>query len=122
MKQLSEDMEPISEPVTVWMPGKEPGSGIVKCGNGTIRLDPKGWYFSGELSNEHVDLFFPVESVPAMTYEHHENFQIYSNGVYYTFVPDDVKKSLKYVILAECAHWKFSSRQVLTPGKNSGYV
>ena len=122
MQCLSDDMEPISEPVTVWMPSKKPGSGTEKCGTGTICLDPKGWHYSGMLSNEHVDLFFPVETVPAMSYEHHDNFQIYSNGIYYTFVPEDVKKSLKYVILAECAHWKFSSRIVMTPGVNSGFV
>jgi len=63
-----------------------------------------------------------VDNVPAITYEHHDNFQIYSNGIYYTFVPEDLKKCLKYVILTECAHWKFSSRVLMTPGKNSGYV
>jgi 1-acyl-sn-glycerol-3-phosphate acyltransferase len=122
MKSLSDDMEPITESVNVWMPAEKPGAGIVECGKGEIRLDPKGWYFSGELSGEQTDLFFPVETIPAMTYEHNTNFQIYSNGFYYTFVPEDVKKCLKYVILAECAHWKFSSRHAMTPGKNSGFV
>jgi predicted RNA-binding Zn-ribbon protein involved in translation (DUF1610 family) len=122
MKSLSEDMEPISEKVEVYLPAAKPGAGTEVCGIGTVRLDPKGWYYDGELSGEQVNLFFPVETVPALSYDHHENFQIYSNGVYYMFVPDDKRRCLKYVILGECIHWKFSSRKLLTHGRNSGYI
>jgi len=122
MKSLHDDMEPIVEKVRVRTPAPKPGDGMVESGSGTMRIDPKGWHFDGEISGEQVSLFFPVESVPAISYDHCDNFQIYYGGDYYMFVPEDPRRCIKYVILAECLYWKFSSRHMMTPGKNSGYV
>ena len=122
MQTLSEDMEPIVENVKVRTPSPEPGGGMVESGFGLMSLDPKGWHFEGEISGEEVSLFFPIETVPAMSYDHNDNYQIYYGGDYYMFVPEDPRKCLKYVILAECMHWKFSSHPLMTPGKNSGYI
>jgi len=122
MRSLSEDMEPIIENVKVRTPSPEPGGGMVETGAGVMRLDPKGWHFEGELKGEQVSLFFPVETVPAMSYDHNDNYQIYYGGEYYMFVPEDPRKCIKYVILAECFHWKFAAKPLMTPGKDSGYV
>ena len=122
MRSLSEDMEPITENVKVRTPASKPGDGMLESGSGTMRLDPKGWHFDGEISGEQVSLFFPVETVPALSYDHHDSYQIYSGGNFYKFAPEDRRKALKYVILGECMHWKFSSRVLMTPGKNSGYI
>ena len=103
------------------MPSETPGGGMVVKGDGVIRLDPTGWHFDGEFSGEKVSIFFPTETIPAMSYNHNEDFQIYSNGKFYMFIPENKQKSLKYVILAECMHWKFSSITQMTPG-NAGYV
>jgi len=118
---LAEDMEPLTECVIVKMPSETSGGGMVVKGEGVVKLDPQGWHFDGELSGEKVNLFFPIETIPAMSYNHNEDFQIYSNGKFYMFVPENKQKSLKYVILAECMHWKFSSITQMTPG-NAGYV
>ena len=122
MSSLSEDMEPIIEKVKVRTPSPKPGDGMIESGYGTMRLDPRGWHFDGVLSGKDVSLFFPVETVPVISYDHSDNFQIYSGGSYFQFVPEDPRKSIKYFILAECMHWKFSSRIVMTPGVNSGFV
>jgi len=122
MRTLSEDMEPIVDNVKVRTPSPVVGGGMVESGSGVMRLDPKGWHFDGVISDEEVSLFFPIETVPAMSYDHNDNYQIYYGGDYYMFIPEDPRKCLKYVILAECMHWKFASRPLMTPGKNSGYV
>ena len=119
---LSEDMEPILENVKVKTPAPKPGGGMVESGSGIMRLSPMGWHFDGEISGEQVSLLFPVETVPAMSYDHNSNFQIYNEGDYYQFIPEDKRKCIKYVILAECMHRKFSQRISMTPGKNSGFV
>jgi len=95
---------------------------MVESGSGIMRLDPRGWHFDGEISGGQVSLFFPVDSIPAMSYDHCDNYQIYYGGDYYMFVPEDPRKCIKYVILAECMYWKFASKVMMTPGKNSGYV
>ena len=122
MKLLHEDMEPIIEKVKVRTPSPEPGGGVIESGSGTIKIDPKGWHFNGEISGEHVSKFFPVETVPAISYDHNDNFQIYYAGEYYMFTPEDPKKCIKYVIIAEGLHRKFSPNVLMTPGKNSGFI
>jgi len=122
MISISEVMEPIVDNVRVRTPSPKPGGGLVESGFGTMRIDPKGWHFDGEISNEKVSKFFPVEAVPAMSYDHNDGYQIYYGGEYFIFVPEDPRKSIKYVILAECLHWKFSTNVLLTPGVNSGYA
>jgi len=95
---------------------------VVESGSGTIRIDPKGWHFSGEISGEQVSKFFPVETIPALSYDHCDNFQIYFAGDYYMFTPEDPRKCIKYVIIAEAMHRKFSPNILMTPGKNSGFI
>jgi 1-acyl-sn-glycerol-3-phosphate acyltransferase len=122
MRTISDDMDPIIEKVTVRTPTPKPGGGMVENGQGMMRLDTKGWRFDGEISGKQVNLFFPVETVPAMSYDHSDNFQVFHKGAFYKFVPEDTRKCLKYAILSECLHWKFSQRRLMTPGKNSGFV
>jgi len=120
-RRLSEDMEPITERVTVRMPIGEPGEGVKPCGSGILRLDPKGWHYDGELSGEQVSLFFPVETVPVISFEYESSFEIYSNGNCYMFTPEDARKNIKYSLLSECAHRRFSSRLQMTAGENTGF-
>jgi len=122
MESISEDMEPIFAPVDVRTPSPKSGEGMEHSGFGAIRFDPKGLGYIGFFLHELVNLSFPTEAVPAMSYDHNDNLQLYFGGKYYMFIPDDPRKCLKYVIMAECIHWKFSSRVLLTPGVNSGYV
>jgi len=121
MQALSKDMEPIIEKVKVKTPSSVPGGGMEESGFGTIRLDPEGWHFDGEISGEKLSRFFPIETVPAMSYDHDDNFQIYCGGEFFMFIPKDLRKCLKYVILAEGTHIKFSPKILMTPGKNSGF-
>jgi len=116
MKSLSDDMQPFIEKVKVRTPSPEPGNGMIESGSGIMRLDPEGWHFEGEISGEKVSLFFSIESIPAMSYDHYDNYQIYHGGNYYMFIPEDVRKCLKYVIIAELMHWRFSPKVLMTPG------
>jgi len=121
MKSVSADMEPIVESVRVRTPSSEPGGGMVENGSGTMRIDPEGWHFDGEISGEKISRFFPVDIVPAMSYDHNDNYQIYHGGEYYMFIPEDPRKCIRYMILAECLHWKFASKVLITPSKNNGF-
>ena len=116
LKSFSVDMEPFVENVKVRTPSPTPGCGMEESGFGVMRLDPEGWHFDGEISGKQTTLFFPTESVPAMSYDHNDNYQIYHSGNYYMFIPEDKRKCLRYVILSECMHWNFSSKVLMTPG------
>jgi len=122
MQAMSEDMEPIVENVKIWTPSPKPGRGMVESGFGVLRLDPKGWHFDGEISGEQTSKFFPVDTIPAISYDHCDNFQVYYGGDYFMFVPEDPRRCIKYVILAECLYWKFARNIMMTPGVNSGYI
>jgi DNA-directed RNA polymerase subunit RPC12/RpoP len=120
---LKEDMEPLKIKVTVRMPLKDDrkGRGIQPCGNGILWLDPKGWHYDGKLAGEEVSLFFPVGTVPAMPFDPNDNFQIYSDGKFYSFTPEDARSCSKYATIGECAYWRFASPVQMTPGYDSGF-
>jgi len=122
MRSLDEDKLPIIDKVTVRTPSSKPGDGTIVSGAGIMTIDRSGWQFDGELHGEKTTLFFPVESVPALSYSHHDSYQIYFGGDYYTFAPDDPKKCIKYVVLAECLHRKFANDPLMTAGVNSGFA
>lgn len=121
-EKITENMEPIVERVTVRIPSGISGGGMIDSGDGVMRVCPKGWSFEGILSGEQVNLFFPVETVPAISYEHYDNIQIYHGGKYYMFVPEEPKRCLKYAIIAETLHWKFSEKTLLTKGDVQYYT
>jgi len=118
---LSEDMDPISVQVSIRLPSVVPGGGMEVCGSGTIWLDPKGWHYDGILKGEQVNLFFPVETVPAIPYDPNDNFQIYSGGAFYMLTPQNARACVKYSVLGECAYRRFSSHIQMTPRKDSGF-
>jgi len=119
--QLNEDMEPINVKVSVRLPSEKPGGGMQTFGAGVVRLDPKGWHFDGEIKGEQVSLFFPIDTVPALPIDPDDVFQIYANGTFYMFSPEDTRKCIKYSVIGECAYWRFASRVQMTPRKDSGF-
>jgi len=125
MRLISEDkdMEPVKTKVTVRMHVK-PGEGIEPCGKGEIRLDSKGWHYEGRLFDESVNLFFPIETVPALPFDPNDNFQIYSDGKFYAFTPDEAQKCAKFATIGECVYWRFvpSAQIQMTPGYDSGFL
>ncbi|MCL2226898.1 MAG: 1-acyl-sn-glycerol-3-phosphate acyltransferase [Oscillospiraceae bacterium] len=120
-ESLGEDMEPIRINVSIHVTPAKVSDGVVQEGNGTLSVEPKGFTFEGELGGEVVDVFFPVETVPAVPFEYDGNFLIYAFGNIYRFMPEDARLSVLYSLLAEAAHRRFSSRAVLTPGQNKGF-
>ena len=109
---LHEDMKPIVLRVKVRVPSDIP-KGEMTHGEGTLRLDPKGWHYDGTLAGEDAALFFPIDTVPAAPCDYNDNFQIYSEGRFYKFTPEDSKKCLKYSLIGECAHKRFATRNTL---------
>jgi len=120
-QKLHNDMEPVRVYVNVLLPSEKPGEGMVKCGSGMISLEPKGWHFDGELKREQVNLFFPIDTVPALPIDPNDVFQIYANGTFYMFSPEDKRRCIKYSVIGECAYWKFASPVLMTPRKDSGF-
>ena len=119
MRSLKEDMD-IKIQVTVKMQSKKEGEGVEPCGSGTLSLDSAGWRYEGELSGEKAELFFPIESVPALPFDPNDDFQIYAEGKFYMFTPENAQACAKVATIGECAYWKFGPSQ-MTPGQNSGF-
>ena len=118
--KLHENMEPVSERVTVRLPSDKPGGGMTQSGAGVITLDPSGWRFTGELNGEQTDLSFPIDTVPAIPFDPNDNFQIYAHGTFYMFTPENAVKCAKYSVMGECAYWRFATRIQMTTRIDSG--
>ena len=121
MRRLSEGMAPIEIRVGVRVPA-EAGKGLKHGGDGILRLSPGGWRFDGILGGRPTQFFCPIESVPAIPFDPDDNFQIYANGAFYAFTPEENRQACaKYATIGECAHWRFASPVQMTPGHDSGF-
>jgi len=121
MQFLKEGMEPIKINVKVRMRAEKPGTGLSERGFGVLTLGPSGWRYEGELNKEGASLFFPLESVPALPFDPNDNFQIYSDGTFYAFTPEDAQTCAKYATIGECMYQRFSTLAQMTPGHDSGF-
>ena len=113
-QKLHENMEPVCVRVDVRLPSDVPGGGMIVGGSGELSLSPDGWSFEGDLKGGQVNLFFPIDTVPALPFDPNDNFQIYANGNFYMLSPDDKRKCVKYSVLGECAYWKFAKNIQMT--------
>jgi len=122
MRAIHENMAPVEVPVLVRMPAAKLGDGLVHCGRGILSLDITGWRYKGELNGEAADLFFPIGLVPAIPYDPNNNFQIYLNGSFYSFTPEDNPSACsKYAILGEGVYRRFAPHMQMTEGYDSGF-
>jgi len=121
MRLLKSDMEPIKIQVKVRMQSEKPGGGLKICGYGTLAFGPKGWSYDGRLNGAETHLFFPIELVPALPFDPNDNFQIYSDGIFYAFTPENARACAKYATIGECVYWKFAPEIQMTPGSDSGF-
>jgi len=120
-QKLQEDIDLVRAEVLVSMP-LDGGRGFTIRGNGTLRLDNKGWHFDGELDGEKTQLFFPINTVPVVPFEPNYSIQICRGKDFYDFIPrDNPRASAKYATIGECAYWRFASNIQITPGKDSGF-
>jgi len=119
---LVEDGDLIRADVLVSMP-LDNSRGFEVCGEGELRLNSKGWFFDGLLSGESAQLFFPINTVPAVPFEPNGNIQICQRGNFYLFIPrDNPQASAKYATIGECVYWRFASPLQMMPGKDSGFL
>ena len=121
MSLLSENMIPVRTSATVRMPAAGEGRGMELCGSGELSLDSGGWHYSGELRGERAELFFPIDTVPALPFDPCDDFQIYAHGEFYMFTPEDPRRCAKYSTIGECAYHRFASAVLMTPGADSGF-
>ena len=120
LRRLDKAMAPVRVRVILRMRAEE-GSGMAEVGSGELSLDAAGWRYKGLVRGGEAELFFPLETVPAVPFDPLDNFQIYSGGKIYVFTPiDDARASVKYSVLGECTYWKFSPSPQMTPGFDSG--
>jgi len=115
MAGLCDDGEIFRVEVTVRMDAGA-GGGLATCGCGVISLQKSGWNYVGELLGDEVNLFFPIDSVPAVPFDTNDNFQIYSGGTILDFRPvHGAHTCVKYAVIGECAYWKFVPNVQMTP-------
>jgi len=122
LSQLDDDMKPIVVKAKVRVPASGAGAGMETCGEGLIKLDRSGWHFDGKLKGEQVNLFFPIDTVPALPIDPNDVFQIYSGGMFYMFEPENKKACIKYSLIGECAYWKFAVPVQMTPGEGAPFA
>jgi len=103
MQSIHADMAPIEIPVRVQMP-PAPGKAVEPCGQGTLLLDAKGWRYEGQLHGETASLFFPIETVPVISYDAGGNIQICANDNFYAFAPENASAVVKYALIGECIY------------------
>ncbi|MCL2865347.1 MAG: 1-acyl-sn-glycerol-3-phosphate acyltransferase [Lachnospiraceae bacterium] len=113
---LVRDIFPKGIQVTVRSRSKK-GSNLMSCGRGVLRLDQFGWHFKGELYGGQVNLFFPIEVVPAIPFIPNGSFHIYDKGVFLAFTPENPKSIIKYVTLGECVYWMYGERVQMVQGR-----
>ena len=114
-QKLHVEMEPVRLRVNVRLPSDVSGGGMVESGSGMLSLSPDGWRYEGELKEEQVSLFFPIDTVPAIPFGPNDNFQIYAHGTFYMLSPEDKRDCVKYSVIGECAYWKFAKNVQMTP-------
>ena len=119
-RELIDNHSPITIPVTVIMPR---GVGDFPTGQGELSLVESGWRYTGTLSNENIQLFFPLETVPALPFDPNEDFQIYSGGNFYMFTPKNNFPGAcsKYATLGESEYWNHVKEIRMTKGFDSGF-
>jgi len=119
MNMLHEDMKPIEVEVTVRTPlCPNFNDNRIRDSIGLLALSSQGWHYEGTIMGENVSHSFPIETVPALPFDPAQNFQIYSGGQYYEFIPKNLQSCAKYSIIGECAHWRFSRRVRMTPSRS----
>jgi len=115
MNKLHDDMDPINVEVTVRTPlHPDFRDGNTGDNTGVLTLSPKGWHFKGRILGSETSRTFAIEHIPAIPFDPAQNFQIYSDGQYYEFIPKNLQSCAKYSIIGECAHRRFSSRVLMT--------
>ncbi len=117
---LQEGQPPPATQVTLRMP-LDAGKGVGACGEGSLWLEPQGWHYDGGLLGQQVQLFFPIDTVPAMPFDPNDNVQIYAHGNFYLFTPENKRACVKCATIAECAYWRFAAPVQMTPGHDSGF-
>jgi hypothetical protein len=114
MQSISGDMEPVKIRVLAKV-ASAINNGIYTQDRGVLTLDSSGWHYDGYINGEKTELIFPIDSVPAIPFDPHDNFQIYANGKYFAFTPfDDLQACTKYAILGECVYHRFASEIQMT--------
>jgi 1-acyl-sn-glycerol-3-phosphate acyltransferase len=114
MQSISVDMEPIKIRVSAKV-SSAISKGVFTQDRGVLSLDNKGWNYDGYINGEKIELFFPIDSVPAIPFDPHDNFQIYANGKYFAFTPfDNLQACTNYAILGECIYHRFASEIQMT--------
>jgi len=120
MQSIHENMAPIEIPVHLQMPAA-PGKAMEQCGQGTLWLDAAGWRYEGALHGETASLFFPIETVPVVSYDAAGNIQICANNNFYMFAPEGGPRTVvKYALIGECLYWRFSPLVQITEGYFGG--
>jgi len=119
MSMLHKDMEPISIEVSVRTPlSPNFRDDKTEDNNGLLTLSPHGWHYDGTIMGENISRSFAIETVPAIPFDPAQNFQIYSGGQYYEFIPNNLQSCAKYSIIGECAYWHFSQRIQMTSSRS----
>ncbi|MCL2828075.1 MAG: 1-acyl-sn-glycerol-3-phosphate acyltransferase [Oscillospiraceae bacterium] len=116
MQAIHENMAPIKIPVHVRMPAA-PGKEMKQCGQGTLWLDATGWRYEGMLHGETVNLFFPIETVPVISYDAAGHLQICASSNFYMFAPEGGPRTVvKYALIGECLYWRYAPLVQITEG------
>lgn len=84
------------------------GRGFIKKGEGMAILNKKGFTYQGTIDNQDVTMFIKIKNIPVILFGVRVDFEFYYNNNFYYFVPDNIKECVKWSIVGELLHDKYS--------------
>lgn len=86
--------------VTLKLPDPK-GNGFSVVGKGVCTLTHQGINYKGTISGEDKDILFPLDTMPALPFGVREDFEIYHDQTLYYFIPDNIRKCVKFSVVEE---------------------
>ncbi|MDD2421504.1 MAG: lysophospholipid acyltransferase family protein [Heliobacteriaceae bacterium] len=103
---ISDPNYTFSSNVTLKHPDPD-GHGFKIVGKGITTITSLGVTYRGTVNGEEKEIFFKIESVPAIPFGVREDFEIYHHNTLYYFVPENIRECVKWSVVGELIYEKY---------------
>ena len=109
-KNIADPNYSLTSEVTLKHPDPN-GHGFVVVGSGITTLTHQGVVYRGTIHDEQKEIFFAIDSIPAIPFGVNEDFEIYDHNTLYYFVPKNIRECVKWSIVGELIYQKYIADQ-----------